>query len=274
MLTPRRLPLALVAATATVVAGYSLSPLTTTSAAPAPSLRFSAAAAVSTDLEPAPLHAPVARPVAKTVTVAKAAPRPAAKTVVVTRKAPATQRVHKTTTAPAQKMAPASASGATSEEHAKLPVKPAPKPAPKPAASASYPWASSNGQGVDTWGFTQRQCVSYAAWRLNQAGHTIDNNAGWGDASHWDSTARARGWSVSSAAHVGDVAQWNAYERSDYFDPGASRASGTFEAGEWGHVGYVTKVYSDGSVQVAQYNALGDINYSSMHMRAPRYLHV
>jgi surface antigen len=164
------------------------------------------------------------------------------------------------------------------------PAAPKPRPvvhqaAPKPAAvqapaeSNSYPWATATGNDLDTWGFTQRQCVSYAAWRLAKAGHAVSNTDGWGDASHWDTVARAQGFTVSSTPHVGDVAQWNAEESSSYYAAGASRPSGTFQAGGYGHVAYVTAVYADGSVQVAQYNATGNRSYSSMHMTAPRYLH-
>ena len=34
----------------------------------------------------------------------------------------------------------------------------------------------------------------------------------------------------------------------------------------------LTKVYSDGSVQVAQYNGDGSRSYSTMRVKAPRYL--
>jgi len=36
----------------------------------------------------------------------------------------------------------------------------------------------------------------------------------------------------------------------------------------------VLSVYSDGSVLVEQYNLYGDESYSTMRVKAPRYLHL
>ena len=47
---------------------------------------------------------------------------------------------------------------------------------------------------------------------------------------------------------------------------------GHFTAGEYGHVGYVAAVYSDGSALIEQYNVQGDRQYSALRMTAPRYL--
>ncbi|MGZ6804312.1 MAG: CHAP domain-containing protein [Nocardioidaceae bacterium] len=146
-------------------------------------------------------------------------------------------------------------------------------PAPRPATSGdSYPWRDSAGTANDTWGFTERQCVSYAAWRLSRAGHAINNSQGWGSAYNWDDTARRLGRTVSTAPRVGAVAQWNAGESSQVWVNGSP--GGTFSAGSYGHVAYVTAVYGDGSVQVSQYNATGNRSYSSMRLRAPRYLYL
>lgn len=147
--------------------------------------------------------------------------------------------------------------------------------APAPVKADAYPYRTSAGNSADAWGFTQRQCVSYAAWRLSNAGHAISNvQDGWGSASNWDDTARRLGMAVTTKASVGSIAQWNPGESSSLYAPGSSTPGGRFAAGSYGHVGYVTAVYADGSVQVAQYNATGDRAFSSMHMTAPRYLHV
>jgi surface antigen len=135
--------------------------------------------------------------------------------------------------------------------------------------SSSYPWASDTSGGNDTWGFTKRQCVSYVAWRLSRVGRPVYSRQGWGSASSWDDMARRRG-AVSSRPVVGSVAQWNSGERSTAYVSGSPR--GTFIAGSYGHVAWVTKVYSDGSVQVAQYNGDGSRSYSTMRVKAPRYL--
>jgi surface antigen len=136
-------------------------------------------------------------------------------------------------------------------------------------ASTGYPWASDTTGGRDPWGFTKRQCVSYVAWRLDGVGRSIGTRQGWGSASGWDDVARRRGVTVTSRPAVGSVAQWNAGESSRVVS-GSSR--GTFVAGSYGHVGWVTAVYTDGSVQVAQYNGSGTRSYSTMRVFAPRFL--
>jgi surface antigen len=77
---------------------------------------------------------------------------------------------------------------------------------------------------------------------------------------------------VSSTPAVGAVAQWNEGEHSAYWSGASSSSDGTFVAGSVGHVAWVTAVYSDGSVLVAQYNGTGDRAYSTVRVRAPRYL--
>ncbi len=147
-------------------------------------------------------------------------------------------------------------------------------PAPARVVVADrYPYASEAGNDPDPWGFTRRQCVSYVAWRLAEAGRPLDNGRdGWGSALDWDDTARRLGRPVSSRPSVGAVAHWNAGEHSAYWSPGSSRANGMFAAGDLGHVAWVTAVYGDGSVQVAQYNGTGDRSFSTMRVKAPRYV--
>ena len=136
--------------------------------------------------------------------------------------------------------------------------------------STGYPWASDTSGGNDPWGFTKRQCVSYVAWRLDRAGRAVFSRQGWGSASGWDDVARRRGVTVTSRPAVGSVAQWNAGESSRLYVSGSG--SGTFAAGSYGHVAWVTRVFSDGSVQVAQYNGNGGRSYSTMRVFAPRFL--
>jgi surface antigen len=144
----------------------------------------------------------------------------------------------------------------------------------QPWGTDDYPYRTqSDFYAVDRWGFTQRQCVSFAAWRLAQHGHTISNTRdNWGSAYTWDDTARRLGFSVTRTARVGEIAQWNAHESSPYYGKGASRPNGSFAAGGYGHVGYVKYVYSDGSALVEQYNMSGSRAYSVMRVKAPRYL--
>lgn len=144
--------------------------------------------------------------------------------------------------------------------------------APARAYTDDYPWKSATTNTNDWFGFTKRQCVSYAAWRLYKSGHRISNSSGrWGNAYHWDDAARNLGKRVTTTPKVGAIAQWNAYERSRYY---TSSGYGTFQAGRYGHVAWVAGVYSDGSVLVRQYNVNGNRSYSSMRARAPRYIYV
>ena len=144
---------------------------------------------------------------------------------------------------------------------------------PARAYTDDYPWKSDTTNTNDAFGFTKRQCVSYAAWRLYKAGHRISNSSGhWGNAYHWDDAARALGYRVTTAPRVGAIAQWNSYERSTYYPSGGG--TGTMTAGRYGHVAWVTTVYSNGSVLVRQYNMSGTRSYSQTHVRAPRYLYV
>lgn len=144
---------------------------------------------------------------------------------------------------------------------------------PAQASGDDYPYKNDQVSRSDRWGFTTRQCVSFAAWRLSQRGRAISNSGNaWGNASHWDDTARARGVTISTRAKVGAIAQWNAGERSTYYAP--SGGTGTITAGSYGHVAYVKGVYSDGSALVEQYNISGNRSYSTMRLKAPRYLYL
>lgn len=143
----------------------------------------------------------------------------------------------------------------------------------QPWGTNDYPYKSqSDFYAIDKWGFTQRQCVSFAAWRLAQHGDTINNKDNWGSAYSWDDAARRLGKAVTSKARVGAVAQWNAHESGAYYSKGSATANGKFTAGGYGHVGWVKQVYSDGSALVEQYNMGGDRSYSVMRVKAPRYL--
>jgi surface antigen len=143
----------------------------------------------------------------------------------------------------------------------------------EPTTTDAYPYRSDSTGGRDDWGFTKRQCVSYVAWRLADLGRPIDNaSQGWGSALDWDDTARRLGYSVSTRPQVGAVAQWNAHESGAYWSGSSASSDGSYAAGTVGHVAWVMKVYSDGSVLVAQYNGTGDRSYSTMRVKAPRYL--
>ena len=149
-----------------------------------------------------------------------------------------------------------------------------------PAASAAssaddYPYRADSTQAADNWGFTKRQCVSFAAWRLAQHHAALHNGAeNWGSAYAWDAAAARQGFRVGTRPAVGAIAQWHADERSPWYANGSRTANGYVQAGPYGHVGYVRSVYSDGSVLLEQYNMSGNRSYSTMRVKAPRYLYL
>jgi surface antigen len=142
------------------------------------------------------------------------------------------------------------------------------------AAGDDYPYRAYASNVSDRWGFTVRQCVSFVAWREAQAGHPVSNaTQHWGSAYNWDNTARARGVSISTRPRVGAIAQWNENERSAWYANGSSVPNGTVTAGGYGHVAWVRAVYADGSALIEQYNMFSSRSYSTMRVKAPRYLY-
>ena len=211
-------------------------------------------------LQPRLLAAVAAAPPAVQAARPKAAAKPAVKPRVTA------VSTHRVAAKPAAVTGPATPSKPTSAPRASS----APRPVMR---SDAYPYRSATTNAADPWGFTERQCVSYVAWRLDQAGHTLSNQAdGWGSALNWDDVAATVGVGVGAQPLVGAVAHWNAGESSVLYLSGSPSPNARFAAGSYGHVAYVTAVYEDGSVQVAQYNAQGDRAHSSMRLRAPRYL--
>ncbi|GGA57983.1 hypothetical protein GCM10007416_33990 [Kroppenstedtia guangzhouensis] len=105
----------------------------------------------------------------------------------------------------------------------------------------NYPYKTANTSGADRWGFYIRQCTSFVAWRLNQAGipfHNTMKGGRFGNAENWADNARRLGYTVNNKPAVGAVAQWNA---------------GAFGHSGYGHVAYVTAV--DGSkITIEEYN--------------------
>jgi surface antigen len=201
-------------------------------------------------------QAPAAKPAAKPVVAKPVAKRAATRTVAK----PVVRTVRRTTTTTAPKTTTTAPKTTTSQSA-------------QPWGTNDYPYKSqSDYYAIDKWGFTQRQCVSFAAWRLAQHGDTINNQDNWGSAYSWDEAARRLGHVVTSKARVGAIAQWNAHESGAYYGKGATSPNGKFTAGGYGHVGWVKQVYADGSALVEQYNMGGDRSYSVMRVKAPRYI--
>jgi surface antigen len=87
---------------------------------------------------------------------------------------------------------------------------------------------------LDPWLFYKRNCTSYVAWKINEAGKTFSNGTGggqFGNAENWDDNAQAIGWTVSATPRVRSVGVKNG--------PGSSL----------GHVAWVEKVNASGTVK-------------------------
>lgn len=104
---------------------------------------------------------------------------------------------------------------------------------------------------VDSWGMYNRECVSYVAWRVNQAYGTMPY---WGniqaDAKYWPQNARAAGFGTGSTPKVGSAA--------------------VMSHGVYGHVAWVEAVNGDGTVHVSQYNWVHGY-YSEMTISASAF---
>ena len=149
--------------------------------------------------------------------------------------------------------------------------------APAFAAGNDYPYSTqANTSAVDPWGFTERQCVSFAAWRSHQRGRDMHSNptTPWGNAQHWDEEARALGKAVNATPTVGSFAHWNANEKRSWT---SGPYTYNFAAGPNGHVAYVAAVYPDKTVLLEDYNGFGGSRvYGTKRMpvsAVPRFIH-
>lgn len=98
---------------------------------------------------------------------------------------------------------------------------------------------------VDPWGMYNRECVSYAAWKVQSVkGYHI---YGWGNANQWPGSAAAAGFSMGSTPRAHSVA--------------------VMSSGYYGHVAWVESV-SGGYVTVSQYNWDYAGHYSEMTVPA------
>ncbi len=98
---------------------------------------------------------------------------------------------------------------------------------------------------VDPWGFYNRECTSFVAWRMNNDNKASFSNGmsggHWGNAYQWWANAAALGYAHDSTPAAGAVAWWN------------SNFNG---AGPNGHIAYIDGVNGDGSITVEEYNFL------------------
>ncbi|MEI7682983.1 MAG: CHAP domain-containing protein [Candidatus Saccharibacteria bacterium] len=115
-----------------------------------------------------------------------------------------------------------------------------------PACGGGYPakWCEIPQDSViDNWGMYNRECVSYAAFRVAASNRFMPYWGGVGNANQWDEDARADGILVDGTPRAGDVAISN--------------------NGAYGHAMYVESVNGDGTINISQYNAALNGRYST-----------
>ncbi|HET8884626.1 MAG TPA: CHAP domain-containing protein [Candidatus Saccharimonadales bacterium] len=88
---------------------------------------------------------------------------------------------------------------------------------------------------VDDWGMYSRQCVSYAAWKVDSTYGNMPFWGGIGNANQWDENARAAGIKVNGVPAAGTV--------------------GVQNTAPYGHVGWIEAVHGDGTMTISQFNA-------------------
>ena len=116
--------------------------------------------------------------------------------------------------------------------------------------------------------FAQCNCTSYVAFRLNEDWQKMGMSEPafcnsylgqkWGDAGNWIDAAKKVGIEVDEWPRPGDVAWWG-------------RGKNLPD----GHVAYVERAYSDGTVDVPEYNFKNACGYGErFHVKADFYLHI
>jgi surface antigen len=118
------------------------------------------------------------------------------------------------------------------------------------ACGGGYPGKWCNAEQdtiIDNWGMYNRECVSYAAFRVAASNRYMPYWGGRGNANEWVNNAQGAGIPVDHSPRAGDVA--------------------ISLAGPYGHAMYVESV-SGGSVYVSQYNYGNNGEYSTMTIPA------
>jgi surface antigen len=143
-------------------------------------------------------------------------------------------------------------------------------------------------EGTDAWNEYYGQCDSFAAWKAyeNLAGNAAQlpttpvpavnwtptnasvspvNQFTWGNADIWATKWKALGYSVNNVPTPGAIVWWpNAIP--DPQDNNPPDPAHGLPGSNTGHVGYVTDVYPDGSINVEMYNMRVNGEYSVVHM--------
>jgi peptidoglycan DL-endopeptidase CwlO len=102
---------------------------------------------------------------------------------------------------------------------------------------------------VDPWGMYNRECVSYTAWKVHQKTGNMPYWGGVGNANQWPGSADSAGIPRGNTPKAGSV--------------------GVIMAGYYGHVVWVEKVNSDGTINISQMNFDLNGNYSEAYNVSP-----
>lgn len=148
-------------------------------------------------------------------------------------------------------------------------------------AGDDYPWPNADPEQMSPLGFNYRYCTDFTAFRVNaQMGGAVS-----------PVSAQKFNWSILTT-HNGGRGNAIDWKRAVVNKWGASRVNATPKVGavawwgtsmsQWGHVGIVTAVFKDGSVQVEEYNGPGAALKwgvrprpgAAAAVRADAYLHI
>lgn len=124
------------------------------------------------------------------------------------------------------------------------------------AAHGGYPAKWSNAPQdslVDTWGMYNRECVSYAAWKVYQAYGNMPYWGGIGNANQWVRNAKRTGIPTSTVPKVGSVA--------------------ISMAGYYGHAMWVEAVEAN-MIYISQYNYDLNGRYSEMWVDGRNFTYI
>lgn len=125
------------------------------------------------------------------------------------------------------------------------------KTAPQPCGAGGYPYCGVQDSYADPYALYNRECVSYAAWRINVGyGKYVAPFRGQGNAYLWPSSA----------------VQFSGATIVDNPQPGDAAIIGKNVIGGVGHAMVVEKVLDDGWVLISQYNWEVDGRYSTMEI--------
>lgn len=104
---------------------------------------------------------------------------------------------------------------------------------------------------IDSWGYYNRECTSFVAWRLHSR-NGFEMPRAIGNAGSWGTWFAARGYAVNNSPAVGSIAESS------------------------GHVAWVEAVHGDGTVTIEEYNYNYQGTYRERRVAATafRYIHV